>query len=62
MHGSILTPPHFVEVSVSRPGSVAVMYLCVRGIDIGSFCNFVIRFRKFPDDVVFSIFHFIGKG
>jgi len=54
-----LTPPLYFEVAVpncTKSGQWAVTYLCVRGIDFASFCDFSIVFWNCSDSVVFCGF------
>jgi len=49
----------FYWCACTKPGILAVLYLCVMSIDFSSFYDFSIRFWKCSNIVVFSVFHFI---
>jgi len=49
---------HFYGNACTKPGKWAVMSLCVRGIDFGSFFDFSIGVWKCSDRVIFFVFHF----
>ena len=53
---TILTPPVFIEMSMPSQEKKVVMYLCVRGIDITSFCDSGIGFWNCSDSVAFVLF------
>ena len=66
-HKTSLTPTTFYWSACTKPEKWAVIYLCVRGIDFASFCNFSIgfwwyfwfffsRFLNCSNSVVFFVF------
>jgi hypothetical protein len=54
-------PATFYWSACANPGKWAVMYLCVRGTDFASFCDFSIGFWNYSDNVVFGIHEVINK-
>ena len=52
----LVPPANFYWNACIKPGKWAVMYLCVRSVDLASFCDFSIGFLNCSDSVVFSVF------